>query len=374
MYPLAIIGGGLSGLALAIRAAQQGIQSIVFEKKQYPFHRVCGEYIAMESWDFLERLGIPLSSMDLPRLTQLRVSAPNGKSFAQSLSPGGFGISRYTLDALLAEQARALGVEILENCTVQAVDFQEERFILQHSRGSSEARCVAGAFGKRSNIDIQLKRAFVQPQAPAQNYIGVKYHIDIEDFDARYIELHNFEEGYCGISQIEEGRYCLCYLTTAKNLRRHDNELKVMEEQVLMQNPFLKRYFTEAKILYDKAQTISNISFAPKSPHEDHILMLGDAAGMITPLCGNGMSIALRTAAILADMLPAFFEGKISREALEQQYAQAWRQAFALRIGTGRQLQKLFGKPQLTNWAISGLKPFPAFRKRLVRLTHGKVY
>ena len=49
------------------------------------------------------------------------------------------------------------------------------------------------------------------------NYIGVKYHIKI-NWPEDLIALHNFENGYCGISQIEGNKYCLCYLTTAKTL------------------------------------------------------------------------------------------------------------------------------------------------------------
>ena len=53
LYDCAIIGGGLAGLCLAIQLAKNGHKIILFEKNQYPFHKVCGEYISMESWEFL---------------------------------------------------------------------------------------------------------------------------------------------------------------------------------------------------------------------------------------------------------------------------------------------------------------------------------
>ena len=71
VYDCAIIGGGLAGLCLAIQLAKNGHQIILFEKNQYPFHKVCGEYISMESWDFLQRLGVPLSDWDLPKINRL---------------------------------------------------------------------------------------------------------------------------------------------------------------------------------------------------------------------------------------------------------------------------------------------------------------
>ena len=57
VYDLAIVGGGLAGLALAIQSARAGYQTVLFEKEKYPFHKVCGEYVSLESWDFLEELG-----------------------------------------------------------------------------------------------------------------------------------------------------------------------------------------------------------------------------------------------------------------------------------------------------------------------------
>ena len=77
-YDVAVIGGGLGGLALGIQCARAGYKTIVFEKEEYPFHRVCGEYISLESWNFLEELGMPLSDMNLPVIKRLLVSSPNG--------------------------------------------------------------------------------------------------------------------------------------------------------------------------------------------------------------------------------------------------------------------------------------------------------
>src|SRR5215217_8101748 len=97
-YDVAIIGGGLAGLSCAIQLSALGYSVIVFEKEKYPFHKVCGEYISLESWDFLIRVGVPLQEMNLPVINSLLLSSPNGKSFRTKLPLGGFGISRYKLD------------------------------------------------------------------------------------------------------------------------------------------------------------------------------------------------------------------------------------------------------------------------------------
>ncbi len=64
-FECAIVGGGLAGLCLAIQLADRGISVVLFEKNRFPFHKVCGEYISMESWPFLESLGLPLAEMEI---------------------------------------------------------------------------------------------------------------------------------------------------------------------------------------------------------------------------------------------------------------------------------------------------------------------
>src|SRR5579883_3315286 len=104
-FDCAIAGGGLAGLTLAIQLADAGHNVVLFEKEKYPFHRVCGEYVSMESYDFLQRLGVPLHTMELPNISEVMVSSPNGDCLLQRLDLGGFGISRYTLDDMLARLA-----------------------------------------------------------------------------------------------------------------------------------------------------------------------------------------------------------------------------------------------------------------------------
>ena len=104
-YDVAIAGGGLAGLSCAILLAKAGHKVIVFEKESYPFHKVCGEYVSNESWNFLEGLGLPLSSLSLPQIDSLFLSSPDGKSIQVKLPLGGFGISRWLLEKELAELA-----------------------------------------------------------------------------------------------------------------------------------------------------------------------------------------------------------------------------------------------------------------------------
>jgi flavin-dependent dehydrogenase len=207
-YDVAIIGGGLAGLSLAIQLAPSA-NVILFEKETYPFHKVCGEYISMESHGFLERLGIPLADMSLPQISSLTVTAPDGLALRQSLDLGGFGISRYILDNLLQARARALGVTILDGTRVDDVHFEDEMFRIAAGKQLYTSRICCGSFGKRSNLDLKWRRHFtLSTRGRLENHVGVKYHVR-GDFPRDTISLHNFQDGYCGISAIEEGKYCL---------------------------------------------------------------------------------------------------------------------------------------------------------------------
>ncbi len=372
-YDIAIVGGGLAGLALAIQLRRKGHSVVIFEKEQYPFHKVCGEYISLESWDFLNDLGIDLDKMKVPVITKLRISAVNGKMIEQALSLGGFGISRYRLDHTLAQIATAEGATIIERTKVNDIVNKKDVFIINTSLQQYQAKLVCGSYGKRSNLDVKWKRSFlVKAKSKLNNYIGVKYHIQT-DFPADTIALHNFKNGYCGVVKIEDDKYNLCYLTTAANLKKSNGDIKKMEESFLYQNPHLKKIFTTSEFITEPL-TISQISFDKKSLVENHMLMIGDAAGMITPLCGNGMSMALHGSMIAAKHIHEFLQKNSTREEMEKQYNLEWNRHFARRLKAGQRIQRLFGGKRLTNLLITLVRPFPKLINYLVSQTHGQPY
>ncbi len=371
-YDIAIVGGGLAGLALSIQSAKAGFSVVLFEKEHYPFHKVCGEYISLESWDFIESLGVPLSKMQLPIVNRLMVTAPNGNSIEQPLYLGGFGISRYTIDNALVDLAKDLGVRVEEGVKVDDIVFEADIFSVHSSVGIIQSRIAVGSFGKRSNLDVKWKRPFILgKQKQLDNFIGVKYHIDI-DWPNDIIALHNFKDGYCGISNVEDGKTCLCYLTTAHNLKTHGGSIASMEELVLKTNPYLKEILEKAVHLYEAPVTIAQISFERKSLIENHVLMVGDAGGMITPLCGNGMSMALHGSKLAYEAIAPFLRNEISRITMEEQYSNAWTNTFAKRLTVGRWVQRFFGKTWMTNLFIAMLKPFPFLVRAIVKQTHGE--
>src|SRR5688500_8399942 len=105
-----------------------------------------------------------------------------------------------------------------------------------------------------------------------------------------------------------------------------------MEANILMKNPFLEEIFSKARFLFEEPVTISQVSFNLKSQVENHMLMVGDAAVMITPLCGKGMSMALHASKLTFHEIGDFLDNKSTRFEMETQYAQQWERYFGRRL------------------------------------------
>jgi menaquinone-9 beta-reductase len=377
-YDVAIIGGGLGGLSLSIQLARKGYRVVLFEKEKYPFHKVCGEYISMESWPFLENLGVPLSAMHLPLIHELQLSSPSGNVFTTPLRQGGFGISRFCIDRRLADIAVNAGVALLQECRVDQVITEAEGFMIHytshHQSAMVSARLCCAAYGKRSNLDIRWQRSFTTlPASGIDNFIGVKYHIRT-DWPQHRIGLHNFENGYCGISKVEGDHFCLCYLTTAANLRKSRNAIPLMEQEILSANPVLKNILRNSTTADGFPVTIAQVSFREKTQAEKEVLMIGDAAGMITPLCGNGMSMALHSSKMASLLLDECLRGKLSRSQMVARYRNQWSTEFGKRMAAGRTLQYFFGRKVLSNLFVSLFQSFPSLAAFTIRQTHGRPF
>jgi len=363
-----IIGGGLAGLVNAIQLARTGLDVLLLEKNQYPFHKVCGEYISNEVVPFMKSLGIYPLEMEPAQITRFQLTSTNENQALLNLDLGGFGISRYALDHYLLQKAVEAGATVLQNASVEYVNYEDDEFQVAWS-GSGEgfSRLVIGAYGKRSKLDKGLDRGFISKRSP---FIAVKYHIKT-NFPPDLIALHNFRGGYCGIVKVEGENFNLCYLSRRENLKI-SGSISQMEEQILSQNPYLRTLFKESEFIFEKPLVINEVSFTPKNAVEDHILMSGDSAGLITPLCGNGMAMAIHSAKILSQLILHHYDPKgFSRYQLESEYAREWSSNFARRLWVGRATQNLFGSPWASNLGVGLFKYLKPLARKLVEQTHG---
>lgn len=363
-----IIGGGLAGLTCGIHLSKMKLRVVLIEKNEFPKHKVCGEYVSNEIKPYLDWLDLEIQDLNPATITQLEFSIPNKKRIRCTLPLGGFGLSRYTLDYHLYKKAIENGCKILHD-TVENIHFEEELFTITTLKLNTFATKIAiGAFGKRSNFDQKLQRKFILKKAP---WLAVKGHYKGE-YPNDLVGLYNFEGGYCGISKVENDIVNICYLVNFETFKKHKN-IDDFQVNVIYKNPHLKKFFTNSTPLFDKPLTISQISFEEKTAIENHILMIGDSAGLIQPLCGNGMAMAIHSAKIASELIVDFYTKKtISRKELEEKYIQSWNYNFKKRLETGRFLASLLQNKKKAAVVMWLLIQFPFLLPQIIKRTHGK--
>lgn len=367
MYEVAIIGGGLSGMASAVHLARQGVQVVLFEQHDYPRNKVCGEYISNEVLPYLASMGLDPAPLKPKAITRFSLSAPSGKTVHARLPLGGFSVRRFSLDKYWYDQALKAGVTIHVNTAVTEARFTGEAFEIQTKQGAFfHSRLLIGSYGKRSLLDRKLARTFFQERSA---FIGVKSYFAY-DMPDDLVALHNFPGGYCGLSQVENGHVNVAYLTTKQQLTRYGS-IEELEAQAVCVNPHLREVFQGGTRISPKPWVISNISFRPKSLVEDHILMSGDAAGMIPPLAGNGMAMAITAGKIAAELCLDFLAGTYSHTEIETIYRKQWNNLFRRRLFWGRRIQRIMGQPFAAEIALGALRLVPGILPQIIKQTHG---
>ncbi|MCZ4225203.1 NAD(P)/FAD-dependent oxidoreductase [Pedobacter rhodius] len=363
-----IIGGGLAGLTAALHLNKLGLNVTLIEKNTYPHHKVCGEYISNEVLPYLSWLNLNLKDLWPASITNLQFTSSSDKSVTTTLPLGGWGLSRYALDDFLYRSAINRGVNIFQD-TVVNINYLDNQFIIETAAGKAfTANHVVGAYGKRASIDVKLERKFISKKS---EYLAVKAHYT-SDFPDNLVSLNNFKGGYCGISKVENDVLNICYLADYESFKKHKN-IAAYQENVLYKNQYLKNIFEKSEMIFDAPLTISQISFDAKEPVFNHILMIGDTAGLIHPLCGNGMAMAIHSGKILSELLNKYFKGEISsRIELEKKYTANWKSIFRTRLKTGRLLTSLLRNETLENFAMNSLSRMPFVLNKLIKYTHGQ--
>ena len=368
-FPIVILGGGLAGLTAAIHLSKLGHQITVVEKNLFPKHKVCGEYISNEVVDYFNWLGLQDILEQSHKINTFRLEIDKNNFSEVKLPLGGFGISRYLLDDLLYQKAKSQNCNFIHE-SVNDISFDDNLFKITLSSGHKIETAVAiGSFGKRSNIDVTLKRDFIQRKS---HWLAVKSHYTGQ-FDDRVVGLYPFHGGYCGVSKIEDGKINICYIVQTEVFKKFKN-IPDFTENVLFENQGLKEILKDSKLLFENPLTISQISFDTKKAVEEHILMIGDSAGLIHPLCGNGMAMAIHSAKIASEMIDNSLKQKIfSREILEEKYQKRWNQTFKNRLAMGRILSSLLLNPTLTKLSLKTVAKSPALFRFIIKKTHGKL-
>ncbi len=348
-------------MAAAIYASKQRRSVLVLEKGKYPRHKVCGEYLSKETIRLLNGMGINLKE-EAVSISNLTLSSTSGKTASMELPLGGLGISRFKLEKMLFDLCVDQGVTFLCNQEVTNIRSSKEETTCTLLNGMVfKGQLLLSAVGKHSRLTKQpfRKGSFVA----FKNYYKA-------DWNNEKVGLYNFNGGYCGLSKVETGDVNVCLMVKQNLLKKHKN-LDQLIEHVLTKNPLLRDFFKQATPVLDKPLTASNINFENRPIIDNGVFSAGDNAGMIYPLAGNGMAIALQQGTKFAELANDFFLNKISRNEIEILYESYCQKNFSRRKFFGKLYQLFMGNKfgSLIAIRIMGLGTF--FSSWIIKQTHG---
>lgn len=370
VYDAVVIGGGIAGTSAAIDLARRGHRVLLAERQRYPMHKLCGEFLSVEVGNVFERLGVldEIKEAGAHRITEVSITSPKGASFQSSLPGEALGISRRRLDHLLVERASSVGACVWEGATVQAVAGSlANGFVVDVDGRQVKSRLVIGAFGRSSALDRKLDRAHLAKTTP---WVGFKAHFEGLRLPHR-IELHAFAGGYCGLSHVEEGRVNVCWITHRDALKAAGGKPQDMIDHTFRTNPALAARCAVLRPAWDSFLAVSQISFKSRNPFEQDVCMIGDAAGMIAPLCGDGMAMALRSAELASAFSDGFLRSERREDAFRHAYTSAWKKEFGLRMRLGRYLHRAYTNAYAAQYGILLCSAFPALGRWFIRATRG---
>lgn len=259
-----ILGGGLAGLATAVRLTELGTAPLLIEAGNYPSHKVCGEFFfpncikTLNAWDIFP--------IEIPHV---QFHTPKGSFKFQFPKPAG-GLSHLSVDPQLAERAKRGGVTIRVQTKVVKLDWAR--------------KCVTLDSGEKiiaKNLIVSTGR--LTGTKPKMAYIGLKAHF--EGLSSDGLQMHSFPGGYMGISPIEGGRHNVACLVKAEHFHDH-----LMDTLLPGKRPLFP--WMQAQI------PPFGMKKVPKVPS---CYFVGDAAGTIPPATGSGLSMAISGGILAAE-------------------------------------------------------------------------
>jgi flavin-dependent dehydrogenase len=359
-FDLAIVGGGPAGTSCAITAARLGASVGLFEAKDFPRHRVCGEFVSAESLDVLAGL-----LQDVPAAERIFQTAPvigrtrlllGQRVIEAPVDPPALSISRYELDALLWEAARRAGVVTHPNCEVVGSE-GDGPFTLRTSSGTVKAKALIVAAGRWSQFTADR----TLPAGP--KWIGLKAHFQ-ESWTVPCTDLYFFANGYCGVQPVAEGVVNACAMV------RSDRATSL--EEVCKLHPRLARRAANWRATMQPVSTAPLIYRQPQ-PVQGNTIFVGDAAAFIDPFAGDGISIALRSGSVAAQCICKFLTGPAALSEAVDLYQQEYFRQFAPLLAAASRVRSLLSLPPFVQSTVFELLRLPGLLPWVIRKTRRAV-
>ncbi len=375
-YDAVIIGGGPAGSAAGLFLSDMGFKICIVEKKAFPRDTLCGEFLSREviyriaKWGFLNEFLL----LKPNKINSFRFINTDGGFLKSGLNFPAYGLSRYLFDNFLLNKAKQNNTDVLTPAKVLSVEHSGNEFITKifykDIHAEINSKFVIGAYGKRNLLDRYFNRKFINSST---GYTGIKFHARGSDFMnliRNEINIFTGDDIYCGINTVEGGQVTVCWLEKKFKFRRRPEERisdflrnsKVLSETVPYESFGEKKY-----PIYGSG----NIYFGKKEVVRRRVFMIGDAAGVIAPVAGDGIGIAFESAEILSNILSECLHGRIGRDKAEDIYRQEWDDKFKKRFFYSSVIQKIILGKQMRGTALKLTGFSPGIAGRLVELTRG---
>jgi len=337
---IAIVGAGPGGSTLAALLARRGFSVTLIDRDAFPRDKLCGEFLSYDALPIIEALGIDLGGA--PEITRCRVVGRH-RTYAFDFPHPARGVSRMLLDDALYRRAVALGAQ-----SVTATATGVSRDGVTFEGGTVHARVVAGAWGRWGRFDQQLGRAFVRDRS--HRNFGFKRHYR-GDGAKGVIELYSFAHGYLGVNDVEGGITNICGLVHARRLQGHKGRWDAFVETIRAEEQPLDAMYARYAPAQDGFLSSDPVIFRARSAVEEGIFMIGDASGVIDPLTGNGMAMAMQSALVAAPFIADALNGG-DRKQIEDRYRARHAELFGRRITWSRRVAFLLSRPALLDAAL----------------------
>ena len=352
-YDLIVCGAGPAGSACAITAARAGVRVLLLDKDRFPRHKVCGEFVSPESLELLHGL---LGEKELSSHTPVysaRLFVDN-KCLSLPVLPPAQSIPRYELDEALFEAAQSNGVSTREEITIHSVQ-RNEVFQVSASENSFTAKALVNATGRWSRLtqfDVAGK----------EKWLGLKAHFR-EQSPPSSVDLYFFPGGYCGVTPVDSNSVNACAMVRADVARSL--------EEVFVQEPELRRRSQSWQALF-AAVTTSPLYFREPQTESDSMMLAGDSAGFIDPFAGDGISLALQSGVLAAEMVIPFLANKCSWEQALREYQTLYHKRFLPAFRNAARLRTAFSAPRWARTTAFALARMPGVSRLLMRGTRAR--
>jgi menaquinone-9 beta-reductase len=365
---VAVIGGSLAGSAAACALARNGARVIVLEKARFPRDKVCGCFLSNEALPVLGRMGLGEElRRNMPEtITRFRLVRRDGIAVESPLPEPAMSISRACLDSLAVRAAERAGTELRFGTTVLSLEGDLQRgFRIKGLDWELRARAVVGAWGRYSPLDGRLGRPFIRRKSFLFGF-GKQFAGDGERLAGRAV-LHFLEGGYVGLSCVEGCRVNLAGLVTAAVAKRVHSSLDDLLSEACRKSRALAADLEALTPLTGPVLLSEPVHLGAHGALAGDVLCVGDAAGVIDPYTGTGMSLALRLGEAAAAPIAGFLAGALDADRLKRDHLRRHRGITGRRFFFSRLFRPFFSGGFASRLIHPAAAPFARWAARATR-------